>query len=208
VGLFKGMKDLKDVTKQAKQMQEQQQADAGYKPGMGGQFEQMGDMLGQANEQLKELNEQQSGQSGLLADGIPGEGVIIAHGTPARGAQWFNMDIDMEIHVGGKEPYQVNNQYLVPAGATLGPGVRLPIKVDRMDPAKIAIDWDAAQKAPARGEVRGAGGAAAPSGAPAQTPSSGGTDSVAELERLAKLKESGALTDAEFEQQKAKILGS
>jgi len=208
VGLFKGMKDLKDVTKQAKQMQEQQQADAGYKPGMGGQFQQMGDMLGQASEQLKELNEQQSGNSGLLADGIPGEGVIISHGVPARGAQWFNMDIDMEIHVGGKEPYQVNNQYLVPNGATLGPGVRLPIMVDRMDPAKIAIDWDAAQKAPARGEVRGAGGAAAPSGAPAQTPSSGGGDSVAELERLAKLKESGALTDAEFEQQKAKILGS
>ena len=68
--------------------------------------------------------------------------MIIAHGVPARGAQWFNMDIDMEIHVGGKAPYQVNNQYLVPNGATLGPGVRLPIKVDRMDPAKIAIDWE------------------------------------------------------------------
>jgi hypothetical protein len=208
VGLFKGMKDLANVTKEAKQLQEKQQAEQGYKPGMAGQFQQMGDMLDQAGDQLKELNEQQSGQSGLLAEGIPGEGVIIAHGVPARGAQWFNMDIDMEVHVGGKAPYQVNNQYLVPNGATLGPGVRLPIKVDRMDPAKIAIDWDAAQKAPARGEVRGAGGATTPAGAPAQTPSSGGGDSVAELERLAKLKESGALTDAEFEQQKAKILGS
>jgi hypothetical protein len=207
MGLFKSMKDMAEITKQGKELQNKQQEEAGYKPGMGGMMSQMGDMVGQANEQLKELNEQQSGNSGLLAEGIPGEGVIISHGVPARGAQWFNMDIDMEIHVGGKAPYQVNNQYLVPNGATLGPGVRLPIKVDRMDPAKIAIDWDAAQKAPARGEVRGAGGAAAPSGAPAQTPSSGGTDSVAELERLAKLKESGALTDAEFEQQKAKILG-
>ena len=208
MGLFKSMKDLKDVTKQAKQLQEQQQAQQGYKPGMAGQFEQMGDMLGQANEQLAELNEMQSGSSELLTNGLPGEGVVIAHGTPARGAQWFNMDIDMEIHLPGKAPYQVNNQYMVPNGANFGPGATLPVRVDPNDPSKIAIDWSKAGAAPARGEVRSAGGAAVPSAAPAQTPSSGGGDSVAELERLAKLKESGALTDAEFEQQKAKIHGS
>jgi len=208
VGLFKSMKDMASVTKDAKKLQKQQQQDAGYKPGMGGMVEQMGDMMGQASEQMKELTEQGGDRDRILAEGIAGEGVIIAHGVPARGAQWFNLDIDMEIHVSGKAPYQVANQYLVPAGATLGAGVRLPVKVDANDPAKIAIDWDSAQKAPARGEVRSAGGAAAPSGAPAQTPSAGGGDPVAELERLAKLKESGALTDAEFEQQKAKILGS
>jgi Short C-terminal domain len=202
MGLFKGMKDMAGMTKQAKQMQEQQQRDAGYKPGFGGQMQQMGDMLSQANEQLAELNEQQSGSSELMATGLDGEGVIVAHGTPARGAQWFNMDIDMEIHVGGRAPYRVNNNYLVPSGATIGAGVRLPVKVDPNDPAKIAIDWNSAEKAPARGEVRvsdGAGGFQA---------ESGGGDTVAELERLAKLKESGALTDAEFEQQKAKLLGS
>ena len=42
---------------------------------------------------------------------------------------------------------------------------------------------------------------------PAPAPPSGG-DHIAALERLAKLRDSGALTDAEFEQQKAKILGS
>jgi Short C-terminal domain len=132
--------------------------------------------------------------------------VIVAHGTPERGAQWFNLDIDMEVHVSGRQPYRVNNQYMVPAGATLGQGVTLPIKVDPNDPAKIAIDWDSAQTAPARGEVRPVGGSGfAPAPAPAP---SGGGDHVAELERLAKLRDSGALTDAEFEQQKAKILGS
>ena len=83
----------------------------------------------------------------------------------------------------------------------------LPIKVDPDDPAKIAIDWDSAPTGPARGEVRPAGGSAAP---PAPAPSggsSGGGDTVAELERLAKLRDSGALTDAEFEQQKARVLG-
>jgi hypothetical protein len=206
MGLFKGMKDLAGVTKQAKEMQAQQQEQAGYKPGMAGQFQQMGDMLSQANEQLAELNEQSGQTDGLLQTGIKAEGVIVAHGTPARGASWFNLDIDMEVHVPGRQAYRVNNQYMVPASATLGPGVKLPLKVDANDPAKIAIDWNAAPQMAAPGEVRPVGGdgfAPAPSSAPA-----GGADSVAELERLVKLRDSGALTDAEFEQQKARILGS
>ena len=205
MGLFKGMKDLSNLTKQAKQLQRQQQQDAGYKPGMRGSFQQMGDMLGQANEQLADLTDS-SGQRGeILANGISGQGVIVSHGTPERGAQWFNLDIDMEVQVSGRQPYRVNNQYMVPAGATLGQGVTLPIKVDPNDPAKIAIDWDSAQRAPGRGEVRPAGGSGF---VPAPSPSApSGGDNLAELERLAKLRDSGALTDAEFEQEKAKLLG-
>jgi Short C-terminal domain len=209
MGLFKSMKDIKDLTKQGKELQRQQQEQAGYAPGMKGQFSQMGDMLSQANEQLADITDQSSDSNRLLAVGTPGEGVIISHSPLEPGAQWQNADIDMEIHVSGRDPYQVNNQYMVPAGATLGAGVRLPLKVDPADPAKIAIDWNSAQQAPARGAVRPAGSGAAPAAAPAPTPTpaSGGGDAVAELERLAKLKESGALTDSEFEQQKAKILG-
>jgi hypothetical protein len=207
MGLFKSMKDLSGLTKEAKQLQRQQQQEAGYKRGFGGQMQQMGDMISQAKDQLADLTDSSGERAGVLANGISGQGVIIAHGTPERGAQWFNLDIDMEIHVSGRQPYRVNNQYMVPAGATLGPGVSLPIKVDPSDPSKVAIDWEAAQQAPARGEVRPVGGSGfAP--APAPAPASGGGDHVADLERLAKLRDSGALTDAEFEQQKAKILGS
>ncbi len=206
MGLFKSMKDMAEVTKSAKQLQEQQQREAGYKPGLGGQMAQMGDMIGQANEQLKDLTEDQGEGTGLLANGIDGEGVVIGHGTPARGAQWFNMDIDMEIHVSGRKPYRINNQYMVPAGATLGPGVKLPVKVDPDDQTKIAIDWQNAGQAPARGEVRPAGDAPASAPAP-QSGGGDGGDTVEELERLVKLRDSGALTDSEFEQQKARILG-
>ena len=205
MGLFKSMKDLSNLTKEAKQLQRQQQQEAGYKPGFGGQMQQMGDMLSQANEQLSELTDSSGERAGILANGIAGQGVIVAHGTPERGAQWFNLDIDMEVHVSGRQPYRVNNQYMVPAGATLGQGVTLPIKVDPNDPAKIAIDWESAQQAPARGEVRPVGGSGF---APAPAPASSGGDNIAELERLAKLRDSGALTEAEFEQQKAKLLGS
>ncbi len=206
MGLFKSMKDLSSLTKEAKQLQRQQQQEAGYKPGFGGQMNQMGDMLSQAKDQLADITDSSGERAGILANGIAGQGVIVAHGTPERGAQWFNLDIDMEVHVSGRQPYRVNNQYMVPAGATLGQGVSLPIKVDPNDPAKIAIDWDSAQSAPARGEVRPVGGSGFVP-APATAPSAGG-DHLADLERLAKLRDSGALTDAEFEQQKAKILGS
>jgi putative oligomerization/nucleic acid binding protein len=205
VGLFKSMKDLSSLTKEAKQLQRQQQAEAGYKPGFGGQMAQMGDMLSQAKDQLADLTDSSGERAQLLANGIPGQGVIVAHGTPERGAQWFNLDIDMEVHVSGRQPYRVNNQYMVPAGATLGQGVTLPVKVDPDDPSKIAIDWESAQQAPARGEVRPVGGSGF---TPAPAPPPSGGDNIAELERLAKLRDSGALTDAEFEQQKAKILGS
>ena len=45
--------------------------------------------------------------------------------------------------------------------------------------------------------------------APAAAPASGGlsTDALAELKQLSELHESGVLTDEEFAQQKAKILG-
>jgi hypothetical protein len=53
-------------------------------------------------------------------------------------------------------------------------------------------------------EVQGAGSL------PGATPpdASGDDDRIEELERLAKLKESGALTQEEFEREKARILGS
>jgi hypothetical protein len=205
VGLFKSMKDLSSLTKQAKQLQRQQQEEAGYKPGFGGQMQQMGDMLSQANEQLAELTRQSGEREQILANGISGQGVIVGHGPLERGAQWFNLDIDMEVHVSGRQPYRVNNQYLVPAGASIGQGVTLPIKVDASDPAKIAIDWESAQRAPQRGEVRSVGGSGF---TPAPASSGGSEDHLKELERLAKLRDSGALTDAEFEQQKARVLGS
>jgi hypothetical protein len=48
---------------------------------------------------------------------------------------------------------------------------------------------------------------AAPAPAPAPAPAAAGPDPVEQLTQLAALKDSGALTEAEFEAEKAKILG-
>jgi membrane protease subunit (stomatin/prohibitin family) len=49
--------------------------------------------------------------------------------------------------------------------------------------------------------------AQAPQYAPAPAPAPAAADPIAQLTQLAALKDSGALTEAEFEAQKAKILG-
>jgi hypothetical protein len=206
MGLFKSMKDMAEMTKSARQLQKQQLEEGGYSTGLGGQMAQMGDMIAGAKDQLAELTDDSGNRARILSEGIAGEGVIVGMGTPERGAQWFNLQIDLEVHVSGRSPYRVNKQYLVPASAQLGQGARLPIKVDANDRAAIAIDWDRAPRPPAEGEVRSAAPGEAPAPPPAPSAPAGGGDPVAQLEKLAALRDSGALTEAEFEQQKAKIL--
>ncbi|MGI9595467.1 MAG: SHOCT domain-containing protein [Acidimicrobiales bacterium] len=55
---------------------------------------------------------------------------------------------------------------------------------------------------------QGVADATAPPPPPAPAADAPGEDLVSQLEGLAKLRDQGVLTDAEFEQQKAKILGS
>jgi membrane protease subunit (stomatin/prohibitin family) len=47
----------------------------------------------------------------------------------------------------------------------------------------------------------------APAAAPAPAPAAAGPDPIEQLTQLAALKDSGALTEAEFEAEKAKLLG-
>ena len=201
MGLIRAMKDLRGLTRQVKEMQ----AHDSQVAGLGGMLENMGTMLSETNQQLADLVAQTTERARILAEGIPGDGVIIAMGTPAREAQQYNLDLDLEIRIDGREPYRVANSYVVPAAAQLHPGVVLPISVDRDDPAKIAIDWHTVPLAPARGEVRPAPDARA---APAPASSTGTNSRLDELERLARLRESGALTEDEFAQEKARLLGS
>ncbi len=75
-------------------------------------------------------------------------------GTPERGAAWFNLMLDLEVHPRTGEAYRIANEYLVPAGANLEQGVELPVMIDPDDRAKLAIDWGNAPQGPALGEIR------------------------------------------------------
>jgi hypothetical protein len=114
----------------------------------------MGEMVSQMRETVEEINAAQADSKRLLAEGIPGKAVVREIGTPERGAAWFNLMLDLEVHPSTREPYRVANEYLVPAAVPLGPGVELPVRIDPNDRAKIAIDWDNVPRGPAMGEIR------------------------------------------------------
>ena len=67
----------------------------------------------------------------------------------------------------------------------------------------------AMQAQQAQGQAQGQGATAAPPAAAAPAPAApaGGNDPVAQLQQLAQLHQSGALSDEEFAQAKSRILG-
>jgi hypothetical protein len=185
----------------------------------------------------------------------------------------------LQVHVVGITPYVVVGLWLVKAKDTVGLSGSIPVKVDKDDHDKVAIDWDGVraeyeQEKTQRREALAAGGAPVDQlgaeGMQAATPTidmrndpelrakieqivgheltpgtsevvaendpemqmrimqtvqqhmaekaagggfsqpaggGGGDDSVGKLERLAALRDKGAITDIEFEREKAKILG-
>jgi hypothetical protein len=216
----------------------------------------------------------------ILKKGMPGRATVIEMAVPARGASSFNLRMTLQVHVEGITPYEVEDQWMVKAKdySGLSTGSPIPVKVDRKEHDKVAIDWDgvraqyeqhkdARQAALASGGTMGGGRGAPAQGAtpmvdmrndpelrakiekvlgrkltpgtteqvaendpelqmrimrvvqehaaqkaagaaPATGFGDGADDSVAKLERLAALRDSGALTDKEFEREKKKLLGS
>ncbi len=81
----------------------------------------MGEMVGQMRETVEQMNAQQADSGRLLAEGKPGKAIIREMGTPERGATWFNLTLDLEVHPRTDAPYRVANEYLAPAAVPLTP---------------------------------------------------------------------------------------
>jgi hypothetical protein len=161
-----------------------------------------------------------------IKDGLPGQAVVQSSSMPAREARSYNTKIWLDVYVQGREPYRVEHECMVKAGKHPWPGTRLPVVVDRENRERIDIQWDEVQTVDQK--MAAGGPAAAPAagqgqqqvidlrGTPlgdqlrealgAQGTASPAEDAVGQLERLVKLRDSGALTQEEFEQQKARIL--
>lgn len=133
----------------------------------------------------------------ILASGAPGVATIqSAQQLPMTSPEgWALYLLNMTVQLEGGAPTPVQNGQKVPPDQTarMVPGTQLPVKADPSNPMKCAVDWEQAGAAPA----------AAPSGA-AQADDD--DDPLDRIKKLQELRESGALTDAEFEAQKAKLL--
>jgi hypothetical protein len=123
----------------------------------------------------------------------------------------------------------VKHECMVKAGKHPWPGITLPVVVDREKPDRIDIQWEQLQTVDERmaeggpaptaagqpqvmidlrgielaDQLRGAIEAA---GVAPEGRSNMIEDRIAQLERLSKLRESGVLSEAEFEAEKARIL--
>jgi hypothetical protein len=165
-----------------------------------------------------------------IKDGVKGSAVVQSSSMPIPQARSYNANMWLDVHVEGRAPYRVRHECMVKAGKHPWPGTTLPVIVDRENPERIDVQWQeiqtvdermaegpgpAAPGAPAEGrpqviDLRGTEAAeqvrAALAGAAPPASGNAVEDRIASLERIAKLRESGVLSDAEFEAEKARIL--
>jgi len=193
MGFFKGAKDLKRLSDHH-----------GGMPSMRQSFKDIGAMA------------DDRGEAEVLKQGIPAKGVAKGFAEPVPGDR-FAMQILIEVHPPTGAPYQVN--YVFPTTrmkAAVTVGMEVPVKVHPEDPNRIAVQWDAQQaniaasggdQAAVMQGMQSSGYSAAADQAYRQARESQKAEDPAEkLKKLGQMKETGLITDEEFEAKKAELL--
>lgn len=163
-----------------------------------------------------------------IKDGLPGSAVVQSSSVPTEAARSYNVSMWLDVYVEGRDPYRVKHECMVKAGKHPWPGTTLPVVIDRENPDRIDIQWEDVKTVDE--QMAEAPGPAAPIAGQPQVIDLRGTelaeqlrdaltgagatpegsnmveDRIAKLERLSKLRESGVLSEAEFEAEKARIL--
>ena len=111
-----------------------------------------------------------------------------------------------------KDPIDVDAQVVsttaAPDGATHGTAVmNLVVQLPGMEAGVDEVVQALREAMPGAQIQVGSAGEASAFGSP-ERPGAEGEDRVAQLERLARLRDAGALTEQEFEREKARILGA
>jgi Short C-terminal domain len=164
------------------------------------------------------------GEGDILRRGTPTKAVVQGIATPVPDDR-FAMQVPLDVYPpDGGAPYRID--YVFPTArmkAALSIGMEIPIKVDPGDMTRIAVQWDA-QKAAiasaggdlaamAQGLASTYGGVAdaamrqtmAGQGATVGT-AAAPSDPLEKIAQLAKLRDSGAITEAEFAAKKTELL--
>lgn len=214
MGLFKGMKDMKDAVAGAKELGDHH----GGMPSIGGAFK-----------DIKALSDDR-GEGEILKDGTPAKAVVKSFAMPST-TEKFAMQIDLEIHPPSGAAYLITYTYpTARQKAAMSVGMEIPVKVDPADPSRVAVQWDAL-----KGSIAAAGGDMAavmgglqstysgtadaamrqamagvgdvPTTMPMPAAAAPAADGPAEkLEKLAKLRDAGVITAEDFETKKAELL--
>jgi Short C-terminal domain len=142
----------------------------------------------------------------------PVEGVAHVVGVSAVDPQYMRQPCTMQlvIQAQGVAAFPLKQDFEIWTNQWPDTGDQLPVTFDREHPERIKIHWDqvptGAETAEADAQAMAAQLNAAAPGGPVGAPPSVGADPLDRLAKLADLHTSGALTDAEFATEKAKIL--
>lgn len=193
MGFFKGMKDLKDLSDHH-----------GGMPSIAGAFRDIGAMA------------DDRGEREVLEAGTPAKAVVKGFPEPVPGDR-FAMQIPLEVHPTGGAPYPLN--YVFPSTrmkAGLMVGTEIPVKIHPSDPLRIAVQWDALKAdiaatggdmAAAMKGIQNAYGTAANEAYEAARSKTASDTPATRLKQLEDLKKAGLITDAEYAEKRAKIVG-
>ncbi len=204
MGLFKGMKDLSEISKMSRQMP---------RPSIG-------DALSQSRELMEGLQQSQQ----LQASGVDGTATVVSVADTGGSLNDHPIArLELDVTLPGQAPYRTTVEQAIPRlqSGQIVPGAVVAVKADPQNPQAVAL-------------AATAGGSAAPAGAPSAPADPSAPASFAELqasaaaqaaaaqvaaanagaaqdpatrlERLAELKDKGLLSESEFAAQKARIL--
>ncbi|MFN2545760.1 MAG: hypothetical protein ABR600_14480 [Actinomycetota bacterium] len=131
------VKDMKNLKQQSKEIQEQ----TGYtRPSIREAMHQASDAMTMAQAVMA----QQQATAALLASGVPATATVNQYrDTGMTVNENPSVEMDLTVQMDGHEPQHVVHTEMVPRLLIprLAPGGSLPVRVDAMDPSKIAIDW-------------------------------------------------------------------
>lgn len=193
MGFFKGARDLQKLSKHH-----------GGMPSIRDSFKDIGALA------------DDRGEGEVLKKGVAAKGIVKGFAEPVPGEK-FAMHIPIEVHPpDGSAPYQLD--YVFPTArmkAAISVGMEVPIKIHPEDPQRIAVQWDAQQAgiAAAGGDMAAVtqglsatyGNAADQAFRQAQA-NAAAEDPVKKIEKLGQMRDSGLITQAEFDAKKKEIL--
>ena len=137
------------------------------------------------------------------SDGVPGQAEVVTVSVNRGDTVNQICEMHLVISAPGVTPLAVEFSGPVKRKVWPAPGAVLPILVDPDNPASYRILWEEVTPAKEAARARAESIAALRRGEAVDAPAD---DTISRLERLAALRDSGAITDAEFAAQKAKIL--
>jgi transposase-like protein len=182
-------------------------------------------MLGKPSKRVKKDLEENGKRANATVVEIAEKGMAVTRGAEGViGNTELALKTHLRVQPDDEPEFEVKKRFSFPQLAVPSAGQTVPVLYDPNDHDKIIVDYSPEAQQSAAFTAAGIdpnqisqlmqqaqqmqGGMGQMPGATAPAPAQPQPNSVEQLEKLAKLKESGALTDAEFEAEKAKILGS